>query len=347
MELDKLHHKLTNISLYNPEESAAIINLIQATTTDLAAVYDKLLSLSNKKHALLNNTDNNSNIKCPVVECNGIVNDNKCITCNITICTSCNTLVKDNHECLESDIQSFNEIKNNSKPCPNCKVVSYKTDGCDLMWCTQCHETWSWNTGELSNERNHNPMYYEWLMINHKNTREIGDYVSGGLPSALDLLECTEINDNILDFCDDIADIEDNIIPGLIYARQQLSNFEKFRRDYIRKRIDEEKFKRIIKKNYLKIITCTNRIMLYNSYLISMYEIFLRINNNKRVDNKNLVEIDKLSLYFADQENNIISKLKIPPVIFHTILKPSRILPIVAAVVLPPVVEAILLPEVD
>lgn len=58
---------------------------------------------------------------------------------------------------------------------------------CDQMWCTECHTTFSWNSGQiLLNTVVHNPHYYEYLRkVNGGNIpREAGDVPCGGLPNA-------------------------------------------------------------------------------------------------------------------------------------------------------------------
>ena len=43
------------------------------------------------------------------------------------------------HVCKETDIQSANMIKKETRNCPCCGTNIYKIAGCDQMWCTQCH----------------------------------------------------------------------------------------------------------------------------------------------------------------------------------------------------------------
>ena len=40
-----------------------------------------------------------------------------------------------------------------------------KIDGCNQMWCTQCHVAFDWKTGAIQNSV-HNPHYFEWLRKN-------------------------------------------------------------------------------------------------------------------------------------------------------------------------------------
>jgi len=91
---------------------------------------------------------------CPSKNCNSYIVGSimHCNKCNISFCSKCNepdTSKSPNstgHVCDESTIKTINEIKNNSKPCPNCYVRIQKSDGCDDMRCTNCATFFSYNT---------------------------------------------------------------------------------------------------------------------------------------------------------------------------------------------------------
>ena len=44
----------------------------------------------------------------------------------------------------------------------------FKIDGCDQMYCTQCHTAFSWRTGRVESGTVHNPHYFEWLRKNNQ-----------------------------------------------------------------------------------------------------------------------------------------------------------------------------------
>jgi hypothetical protein len=67
--------------------------------------------------------------------------------------------------CNPDTVASVALLKADTKPCPNCKVLVHKTDGCDQMFCTQCKRLWSWNTGRFET-RGHNPHYLQWMREN-------------------------------------------------------------------------------------------------------------------------------------------------------------------------------------
>jgi hypothetical protein len=83
-------------------------------------------------------------IPCPIKNCRGMImeHDNKCCLCDCQTCFNCfHIIFDDNHKCLEENIETATEIRNNTKPCPNCAIRIFKISGCDQMWCTQCHTT--------------------------------------------------------------------------------------------------------------------------------------------------------------------------------------------------------------
>lgn len=127
-----------------------------------------------------------SYMKCPVDNCKGFLENgtNKCKICTSTICKKCISVVSDeNHECKKEDLETAKLIQSTTKPCPQCGTRISKVNGCDQMWCTNCHVAFSWNTGKMETGIVHNPHYYQWMNNNdvqHAN-RNPQDEVCGGL----------------------------------------------------------------------------------------------------------------------------------------------------------------------
>jgi hypothetical protein len=74
-------------------------------------------------------------------------------------------------------------LEKDSRPCPKCAALIFKIDGCDLMWCTQCHTAFSWRRGTIETRHIHNPHYYDYMRARGTLAREPGDAPCGGLPS--------------------------------------------------------------------------------------------------------------------------------------------------------------------
>lgn len=127
---------------------------------------------------------------CSVTDCKGTLNNKwYCRLCEAPHCNKCGELKNTTdrnigdgetkaggeHICDPNSVQTLNEIKKNSKPCPKCGVSIFKTEGCDQMFCIVCHTAFSWNTLQIETGRIHNPHYYEILRKNGEIHREEGD----------------------------------------------------------------------------------------------------------------------------------------------------------------------------
>ena len=103
---------------------------------------------------------------CPDEDCRGFLSTQwKCGICEKWTCPDCHIIkgyTRDaDHVCNPDDVATAQLIAADTKPCPQCGTGIFKIDGCDQMWCTQCHTAFSWRTGRI--EKNvHNPHYFEW-----------------------------------------------------------------------------------------------------------------------------------------------------------------------------------------
>jgi len=173
---------------------------IQAQIKALTALK---IDLVRTKHQLMRHDPSNADAdadatdqfihRCADSECNGFVSSAwKCATCEKHTCAHCRELkaARDDpdHVCNPDTVASVTLLKNDTKPCPNCKVLVHKTEGCDQMFCTQCKRLWSWNTGKFET-RGHNPHYLQWMRENH----------AGGMPrDPADVLCGREIDPRFL-----------------------------------------------------------------------------------------------------------------------------------------------------
>jgi len=104
---------------------------------------------------------------CSVTDCRGYLSTQwKCGLCSTWACPDCHEIIgisKDSpHTCDPNNVETARALKKETKPCPKCSAAIFKIDGCDQIWCTQCHTAFSWRTGNIET-RIHNPHYYEWL----------------------------------------------------------------------------------------------------------------------------------------------------------------------------------------
>jgi len=132
--------------------------------------------------------------KCPKEGCSGFLSSGyKCPLCETKVCSKCNEIIstpshaggggesKTEHVCNPDNVATYQLIKQETKPCPECATAIYKIDGCDQMWCTQCKVPFSWKTGQRVTGRIHNPHFYEWQENNQEQMRNVGEILCGGV----------------------------------------------------------------------------------------------------------------------------------------------------------------------
>jgi hypothetical protein len=123
--------------------------------------------------------------RCPDPECRGYLSTQwKCGLCEKWACPECHVMKGDardaEHTCDPDTLATAKLLSKDTKPCPKCSTPIHKIEGCDQMWCTQCHTGFSWRRGTIEN-RVHNPHYYEWQRQNGggRAPRNVGDFECG------------------------------------------------------------------------------------------------------------------------------------------------------------------------
>jgi hypothetical protein len=108
--------------------------------------------------------------QCPNGECRGFLTASlKCKICDISACGDCREpkgITKeecDSHICKEEILESIKVMERDSKNCPKCSALIFKINGCNVMWCTQCHTSFNWRTLQIEKGIIHNPEYFDWI----------------------------------------------------------------------------------------------------------------------------------------------------------------------------------------
>jgi len=87
---------------------------------------------------------------CPVNGCRGFVEIGVCGLCKKKVCMMCHELSDGAvHHCKVEDLQSLALLSNDSRNCPKCCAVIFRTAGCDHMFCTNCHTHFNWKTMKI------------------------------------------------------------------------------------------------------------------------------------------------------------------------------------------------------
>ena len=134
--------------------------------------------------------------KCPADNCNGFLSNSwKCKICELVVCSKCHEVKEEPgagggapHTCKQDNIDTVKFLKRDTKKCPKCATRIHKINGCDQMWCTQCHIAFKWSTGDIvTNGIIHNPHFVAWQKELAKQgklgpARAVGDVPCGGIP---------------------------------------------------------------------------------------------------------------------------------------------------------------------
>ena len=122
---------------------------------------------------------------CPSKDCKGMIKtqNSQCGVCDIMVCKKCLCIKIEKHTCDKKIVENVKFLRKDTKPCPKCSVPIHKIDGCDSMWCTQCHIGFSWRTGDEETGSVHNPHAIRWLREHGGQERNIEDIPCGGLVS--------------------------------------------------------------------------------------------------------------------------------------------------------------------
>ena len=128
--------------------------------------------------------------KCPDGECRGFLSTAwKCGLCSKWACPDCHEIKGETrdteHTCNPDNVATAKLLAKDSRPCPGCGTVITKIEGCDQMWCSQCHCAFSWRTGRKETGVVHNPHFYEWQRKQNGGVapRVAGDVPCGGIPN--------------------------------------------------------------------------------------------------------------------------------------------------------------------
>ncbi len=84
---------------------------------------------------------------CPLTNCPGLITSiMRCQYCNTEVCPDCKMRKMMDHKCNKSDLLSLQLLEGDSKRCPHCGILVFKTEGCNDMYCTRCQTSFNWGT---------------------------------------------------------------------------------------------------------------------------------------------------------------------------------------------------------
>lgn len=179
---------------------------------------------------------------CITTGCAGFLKEDfSCGLCLVQVCKGCHEVKAMNHECNADTVATIKALKAEAKGCPKCATLISKIDGCDQMWCTQCHTTFSWRTGQIEVGHTHNPHYYQWARAHGGLPRNPGDQACGGFPRLSDVLNVVqEVNEQITYIHRLFIHVEETIRRRL---NTQVPDNHELRVKYLIQELDMNKFK--------------------------------------------------------------------------------------------------------
>ena len=241
---------------------------------------------------------------CPTKDCKGFLSKNwKCGLCNNKTCSNCHETEEDEHKCDPNNVETAKLLSKDTKGCPNCGTQIFKIEGCDQMYCTQCHTPFSWKTGKIEKGVIHNPHYFEWLRKNpnqqpNRNPldiqcgRELDNVFIRNLSTKLP----TKSQRFFTDICRNIIHIREVDLRN--FRIDRIRNNRDIRIKYMRNQITEEQFKKILQKREKDILKKTEITELLQMLYNCATDIFYRLYNDDMVNISSYHdEFDKLGDY--------------------------------------------------
>jgi len=270
---------------------------------------------------------------CPRADCRGFLSSAwKCGTCDQYSCSKChepkNGREDNDHVCNEDTVETVKFLSLDTKPCPKCASLIHKIEGCDQLWCTQCHTAFSWKRGTIETGIIHNPHFYEWQRQRNggEAPRVAGDIPCGGnigyyamdrfIRSLVDTNDVRKKVGNIHRIIDHIQLVEIDRYPVSIDGRDEDSDL---RVKYLMGKIDDNKWRSLLKNRTKRREKNKDVNAILNMFVTVSSEIMRRmvtIRDRNVIDNV-LEEFDELRDYtnrslrvIGVRYNNKVPKIK-------------------------------------
>jgi hypothetical protein len=333
------HQQLTSLN----DDIAKSRHKIEVLEKQIRELRTDILNLENKKVEvtifLNNQTDKDEKsvkvdllMPCPKDQCNGLIEKTtqECVVCQTKLCSSCLDVIDfksiEQHQCDPTKVLTAVDINKNTKPCPKCATRIYKIEGCDMMFCTNCKVSFSWQRGNFLTGPIHNPHYFEWQQKLAESNRQLN--TTNNLPN------CGEIPDYIQHFFSPFSSIVTDYgkyCETYTYVRELLRSVTHYRNVEIPWYIRETTTNNQLQMRHLRILYILGKInkdafnksiLLYERkrqkaviirdimesftnilvdylHLISHY-LVAEASTEERNDDKTLAVISKLMGYFRE-----------------------------------------------
>jgi hypothetical protein len=271
--------------------------------------------------------------KCPNGDCHGFLSSAlKCELCECWVCSECREIKgfskeeKEMHECNKDILESVKLLEKDSKQCPKCTALIFKIEGCDQMYCVECHTAFSWKTLKIESGVIHNPHYFEYQRLTNRGVapRNPNDIQCG---RELDQLFVSRLIDKIVPLPENWRrevingeviyynhrnqrsyvkpEIKDELLLDIIEICRQVIHVRfveqprfatevrlylnmRLRIDFMRNKINRDEMKKILQKREKENTKKTELSNIIAMYVSCMTDLFYRL-----YDENNLVSIKK------------------------------------------------------
>jgi hypothetical protein len=339
LKREKLKLPYTQHLVRNKIDSENNLPQVSLINTEVGNIYRKSRELKSaiyqiRRSGTLNTDENKSTFvkPCVVDGCRGFLSSQwKCGVCSTWVCSKCHQVKNrkddDEHVCNEDDVKTAELIQSSTKNCPKCSVGITKIDGCDQMFCVECHTAFSWRSGKIVHGAIHNPHFFEWQRNGGQAPpRNPMDIPCGGLVDRYDIDRVHPVRSNspynlyltkVSELTHHIQNVELDRYPA---DRVRPEDNEKHRVNYLLKDISEDKWRQLLKnqnkkrlKNhavnqvlYMYMMTTNDLLrntLEYNSSGIIDVDVVVKIENIIR-------ELEKLRIYTNDNLDKIEKRFK-------------------------------------
>lgn len=265
---------------------------------------------------------------CPVADCRGFLSTAwKCGTCDVRVCKDCGepktggaagaddggAAGADGHVCDPEVAAGHAAMLRQSKPCPQCGARISKIDGCDQMWCTQCHVAFGWRTGAvITRGAFHNPHYVEWQRRNGGGRnggampREPGDVPCGGLPTPFQLDRALDRRDtatssslrNANRLASHVQDVDVSRMRRLVGRDvDPMVQDADLRLSYLLGRIDEQRWRVLLQRREKKRDVTNEVLQVFEMFVATAVDVFRALTSGAQSPADALAELRRLRDY--------------------------------------------------
>ena len=327
---------------------------IKKLKQEIKELHDGLEDYLGNKEKKEEKKEKTLNIFCSAVNCKGFLKNNFiCGLCETRHCKHCHVVLEeeskenDEHKCDPDTVETIKTIQKETKPCPKCFAPIFKIEGCDQMWCTECHTTFSWKHGNIETGRVHNPHYWQYLQSQGKDLQAIRMMENGRNGNVIenrcvDLQHAAstvkikgKLQSDYMEICRIFFHLNYDFIPSIRINNYVISNLD-VRSQFMLNEKDEKFFKKTIYAREQKNRFNDDLRQIFRMYhdvgkdiLLNVYDSYKNKNLDINKLNESLGEIKELSNYTIEQIEKLLKRFNFKRYISgkHVIEEITKLIP--------------------